>query len=128
MKTLLGDMPEFKETISTGLGLREEIADIITDNAEAEVDWEDDDLEETVCADLVETFEKAEFKIEDGKVMIDDKQGLAQLIWTHLKTILKDEHTYSITNEKETASQVLKVVEKFVDNNYIPQRELLNAI
>lgn len=125
---LLGELPEFKETIQTGIALREEIASIIEDTVEAENDFEDTDLEETICADLVETFGKAEFKIEDGRVMIDDKEGLAQLIWSHLKVILKDELIYTITKQKEASVAVLKEVEKFVDENYTSQRDLLNAI
>lgn len=125
---LLGELPEFKETIQTGIALREEIASIIEDTVEAENDFEDTDLEETICADLVETFEKAEFKIEDGQVMIDDKEGLAQLIWTNLKILLKDDLTYKITMQKEASVAVLKEVEKFVDENYTSQRDLLNAI
>lgn len=125
---LLGELPEFKETIQTGITLREEIASIIEDTVEAENDFEDTDLEETICADLVETFEKAEFKIENGRVMIDDKEGLAQLIWTNLKTLLKDDLTYKITMQKEASVAVLKEVEKFVDENYTSQRDLLNAI
>lgn len=114
-ETLLKDMPIHMERIENNYLLGETIKDSLN---EITIESDIDELEDSIISDIVDVLEDAEFQIIDGKVSIDDKEGLAQLIFKELKNNLEGNEDKEITNMNETIQSLSEVIAEFVNHNY----------
>ncbi len=116
MKTLLKDMPEFAERIENNFLLGEEIKDSLTEPIL------DTDFDKSTQDDIMRRIsqvlrDEIRFEIEDGKVVISNKEDVVQAIWGEVKSGLEDE-IVSFTNKGEIVESIREKLTEFVNQNY----------
>lgn len=116
MNTLLKDMPEHAERIENNYLLGEEIKDCLTEPVL------DTDFDKTTQDDIMRRIsqvlrDEVEFEIENGKVIISNKEDVVQAIWGEVKAGLEDE-IVSFTNSGEIAISIREKLTVFVNQNY----------
>lgn len=116
MKTLLKDMPGFSEPIDNNSLLLSKISDILSD---IEVENNMESIQDTIIRIIAKTLQGVEFIIIDGnKITLDDKEGLAQLIFNAIEDDLTKQNDFIIQNENDISNTILNEVAEFVNENY----------